>query len=110
MTEPNDYTEHYGYTLVAEVEAYECYSWDNAGVFYDPDHNAYRVAADGGCSCNYPWDRKDTISECPPVGLAEAIQQFRKAAKDLFHPASYETIEEELRGLRAHAKKVGARP
>ena len=67
--------------LVAEVGNWD-YSWDVVGCFYDPIHNAFRVARDAGCSCNAPWDDFYVPDHYgPPLSLAQAVLRFREYAR-----------------------------
>jgi hypothetical protein len=58
----------------------DSYSWDVLGVWYHPPTDSYRVARDGGCSCNSPWETYYTLDDYgPPLTYAEA----RKAIQDV---------------------------
>ncbi|AYR03243.1 hypothetical protein SEA_OCTOBIEN14_106 [Gordonia phage Octobien14] len=94
--------------VIAEVGEYD-WSWSVTTAFFDPVHNAYRVGSDSGCSCYGEWE--DGIESLEPVGAAEAMRRFRKEANDPGHyGVKSEDIEAEVKKIREHAKKVGARP
>lgn len=94
------------YDLIAEVNLDdEPYQFYVAGVFYDETHNGYQVATDAGCSCTYPWEYGPDFNTAP-VGLADAIKQFRECFNNF---VTLDRREAAVQELREHAEKVGAR-
>ena len=95
----------FGLIEVAEVGDWD-YSWHTTAVFYDKTHKAMRVSWDSGCSCYWPWESHYSIDDFgPPMGMGEAIKEFRKEAGDMYSNNSHDEIEKAVQEIREFARE-----
>lgn len=75
--------ERNGYIVIDEAYGSECYDWCIVAALYHPEHDAYYLYEDGGCSCNYPYE--DYFDAGRPMSKQELVKVINATRTDDAH-------------------------
>lgn len=72
-----------GFDLIVSDNWSEQWDWNLTDVYYHPESGKYYVYEDGGCSCNFPYEDFNGVSDLRgPMTFAQAVRGLSNAAKD----------------------------
>lgn len=87
---------------VVSVDLAESYEWDEAHVYYDPDHKVFRTASGSGCSCDWINDHYDSIGDFGETDRAGAIRFIQEYVDDSYRgrPEDRQNLADKIRQFK----------